>query len=375
VEIQSALTQTLYAQLLEEATAYSVAIFEQGLIGSPYINKAGGHQYVYWQVKLPDGNFKRTSLGRNSPETQVLVQQLLARRNSAEELTESLKASARAFVGSGGMVIDLSHFKVIESLARAGLFSKGVVLVGSHAFTSIGNTLGVRWGQSLKTTDMDFARPSGIALAIPDAGEHINVPAKVKEFDRTYFEVPQLNNKNPSTSLMSNKSKIKIDFLTVQRNGIDSKPHYFADLSIAAEPLKYMDYLLGGQSVMGLVVGSHAIPVNLPDPARFAVHKLVIAQERTLSFETKSAKDIRQATDVLEALIETDREHDIQQAIADLLAVPKALANVQKSMERMEGRAKEVLIGAIQNALLNGLAEAPNPEPSDPNIKSFDNEL
>ena len=29
MEIQSALTQTLYAQLLEEATAYSVAIFEQ----------------------------------------------------------------------------------------------------------------------------------------------------------------------------------------------------------------------------------------------------------------------------------------------------------------------------------------------------------
>ena len=348
MEIQSALTQMLYAQLQEEATAYSVAIFEQGLIGSPYINKAGGHEYVYWQVKLPDGTFKRTSLGRNAPETQALVKQLLTRKNTAEELTESLKTTARAFVGSGGMAIELSHFKVIESLARAGLFSKGVVLVGSHAFTAIGNMLGVRWGQSPKTTDMDFARPSGIALAIPDAGEHINVPAKVKEFDRTYFEVPQLNNKNPSTSLMSNKSKIKIDFLTVQRNSIDSTPHYFADLSIAAEPLKYMDYLLGGQSVMGLVVGSHAIPVNVPDPARFAVHKLVIAQERTLSFETKSAKDIKQATEVLEALIETDQEHDIQQAISDLLPMPKALANVQKSTERMDGRAKELLTGAIK---------------------------
>lgn len=369
MEIQSALTQTLYAQLQEEATSYSVAIFEQGLIGSPYINKAGGHEYVYWQVKLPDGTFKRTSLGRNAPETQLVVQQLLARRNTAEELTESLKATARAFVGSGGMCIELSHFRVIESLARAGLFSKGVVFVGSHAFTAIGNMLGVRWGQSLKTTDMDFARPSGIALAIPDAGEHINVPAKVKEFDRTYFEVPQLNNKQPSTSMMSNKSKIKIDFLTVQRNGIDSEPHYFADLAIAAEPLKYMDYLLGGQSAMGLVVGAHAIPVNVPDPARFAVHKLVIAQERTLSFETKSAKDIKQATEVLGALIETDRERDIRQAIADLSPMRKALANVQKSMERMEGRAKEVLTRAIQNALPSSLTEALSPEPSDPNIK------
>lgn len=353
MEVQSALTQTLYAQLQEEAAAYSFAIFEQGLIGSPYINKAGGHEYVYWQVKLPDGSFKRTSLGRNSAETQTLVQELLARRNTAEELTESLKATTRAFVGSGGMTIELSHFKVIENLARAGLFSKGVVLVGSHAFTAIGNMLGVQWGRNLKTTDMDFARPSGIALAIPDAGEHINIPAKVKEFDRTYFEVPQLNNKHPSTSMMSNKSKIKIDFLTVQRNGIDNKPYYFADLSIAAEPLKYMDYLLGGRSVTGLVVGAHAIPVNLPDPARFAVHKLVIAQERTLSFETKSAKDIKQATDVLDALIETDRIPDIQQSIADLLPHPKALIHIQTSMERMQGRAKETLVRAMHNALGN----------------------
>lgn len=348
MEIQSALTQTLYAQLLEEATAYSVAIFEQGIVGSPYLNRAGGHEYVYWQVKLPDGSFKRTSLGRNSQETQAIVEQLLARKKTAAELTESLKATTRAFVGSGGMAIELSHFKVIESLARAGLFSKGVVLVGSHAYTAIGNVLGVRWGQTLKTTDMDFARPSGIALAIPDAGEQINVPEKVKEFDRTYFEVPQLNNKNPSTSLMSNKSKIKIDFLTVQRNGIDNTPHWFADLSIAAEPLKYMDYLLGGLSVRGLVVGSHAIPVNLPDPGRFAIHKLMIAQERTLSFETKSTKDIKQATDVLEALIEADREADIQQAIAELIPMPKALANIGKSMERMEGRAREVLTRALQ---------------------------
>lgn len=347
MELQSALTQTLYAQLQEEATAYSVAIFEQGLIGSPYINRAGGHEYIYWQVKLPGGTFKRTSLGRNSPETRALVEQLLARRNTAEELTGSLKTTARAFVGSGGMAIELSHFRVIESLARAGLFSKGVVLVGSHAFTAIGNMLGVQWGRSLKTTDMDFARPSGIALAIPDAGERMNVPATAKAFDRTYFEAPQLNHKNPSPSMMSNKSKIKIDFLTVQQKGIANTPHYFADLSIAAEPLKYMDYLLGGQSVKGLVVGAHAIPVNLPDPARFAVHKLVIAQERPLSFKTKSAKDIRQATEVLEALIEIDRESDIQQAVADLFPLPKALANVPKSMERMEGRAEAVLTRAI----------------------------
>lgn len=150
--------------------------------------------------------------------------------------------------------------------------------------------------------------------------------------------------------MVSNKSKIKIDFLTVQRSGNDIKPHYFPDLSIAAEPLKYMDYLIGGSSVKGLVIGAHAIPVNLPDPARFALHKLVIAQERTLSFQVKSSKDIKQASEVLDALIETDRERDIHQAVTDLLPTPKALVKIDKSMKLMDGRVKERLSKAINSA-------------------------
>lgn len=165
-----------------------------------------------------------------------------------------------------------------------------------------------------------------------------------------------LNNKHPSTSLMSRKTKIKIDFLTVQKTGIDFAPHYFSDLAIAADPLRYMDYLLGGKSWQGLVIGAYAIPVNLPDPARFSIHKLVIAQERSLNFETKSAKDIRQASEVIEALVEIGRESDLQRALSDLLATgsKKPLENLEKSVARMNGTAKAVLLGEMQKALAQG---------------------
>lgn len=353
MELQNALTQTLYAQLQEEAAAYSVSIFEQGVFGSPYRNKSGGHDYIYWQIRRPDGSFKRKSLGRDCPETQSFVERLLDRKKTAIESIEALKTTTRAYIGSGGMGIESAHFRIMESLACGGLFSKGLVLVGSHAFAAIGNMLGVRWGGNLKTTDMDFARPSGIALAIPDSGESINVPASIKEFDPTFFEVPMLNNKHPSTSLMSRKTKIKIDFLTVQKTGIDFAPHYYSDLAIAADPLRYMDYLLGGKSCQGLVIGAYAIPVNLPDPARFSIHKLVIAQERSLNFETKSAKDIRQASEGIEALVEIGRESDLQRALSDLLATgsKKPLENLKKSVARMNGKAKAVLLGEMQKAL------------------------
>ena len=355
---QTTVTQMLYSQLQEEAAAYSVMLFEQGVAGSPYRNKSGKYDYIYWQVTRPDGTLHQFSLGRDTPETAALVESLLARKRTTEEAIDALKSTTGAFLASGGMAVESAHFKVIENLARAGLFSKGLALVGSHAFTSIGNMLGVRWGGNLKTSDMDFARPSGVALAIPDSGNVIDVPAIVKAGDASFFPIPELNHKHPSTSMMSSKTKVKIDFLTVQRNGADSAPHYFNDLSIAAAPLRFMDYLIGGESCRGLIVGTYPIPVNLPDPARFAIHKLVIAQERTFDLETKVAKDVRQATEVIEALIDLGREHELRRAVTDLIDLcgNKSVTNLRKSLEKMDGEPKQLVESAVQKCLLDGLS-------------------
>lgn len=358
---QTALTQMLYAQLQEEAAAYAVMLFEQGVAGSPYRNKSGKYAYIYWQVTRPDGSLHQFSLGRDTPETAALVESLLARKKTTEEAISALKSTTGAFLASGGMAVESAHFKVIENLARAGLFSKGLVLVGSHAFTSIGNLLGVRWGGNLKTSDMDFARASGVALAIPDSGSVIDVPETVKAVDSTFFPVPELNHRHPSTSMMSRKTKVKIDFLAAQKNGADNAPHFYQDLAIAATPLRYMDYLIGGESHHGLIVGTYPIPVNLPDPARFAIHKLVIAQERTFDHATKVVKDIRQASEVVEALLDLGRDHDLRKALTDLVEGygRKALINLRKSLEKMD----DALRHGIEKELDQCLVDGPNRSP------------
>ena len=350
--MQDALTQMLYSQLQEEASAYTVMIFDQAVVGSAYTHKAGGHEYIYWQIKRPDGSLWRTSLGRETPELRAKIDGLLQKKRTAEEAIDSLKIATKAYVASGGTAIESAHFKVLETLARAGLFNKGVVLVGSHAFAAIGNMLGVQWGSSLKTTDMDFARQTGISLAIPDSGETINVPQAIKESDPTFFEIPKLNSRQPSTSMMSRKTRIKIDFLTTQQNGIDSTPRYYEDLSIAAAPLRYMNYLANSESHRGLIIGAYPIPVNLPDPARFAIHKLVIAQERTLEKETKSAKDIRQASELIQALDELGKELDLRQAISDLITIcgDSAVRNLKASFARMDENPRSVLQSQFDKA-------------------------
>jgi hypothetical protein len=274
--LQSPVTQTLYAQLQEEASVFHAIIFEQGIAGSAYLNHANGHAYWYWQVTEPDGKLRRLSLGRDTPKpgsgrAPESAQGRPARRLRAQSAT-------RAFVASGGMSMEAAHFRVMEHLARAGLFRKGLVLVGSHAFTALGNLLGLRWGSQLKTSDMDFARALGISLALPGNAEPLDAgrrPGTRPElFRRAAARQPAALNRHHQPQ--------------------DAHQARFPDHHAAKEtdspaiprprhrrhPLRYMDYLLGGDNRRGLVVGSYAFPINLPDPARFAIHKLVIAQAR-----------------------------------------------------------------------------------------------
>lgn len=335
---QSPVTQTLYAQLLEEASVFNAVIFEQGIAGSPYLNHANGYAYWYWQVTGPDGKLKRLSLGRDTPETQALVERLKTRKADASEAISALRSTTRAFVASGGMSMESAHFRVMEHLAQAGLFRKGLVLVGSHAFTALGNLLGLRWGSQLKTSDMDFARAQGISLALPGNAEPIDVLATAKELDPTFFAVPQLDHRQPSTAIISRKTRIKLDFLTTHGAAENESPHYFSDLGIAATPLRYMDYLLGGLNRRGLVIGTYAFPINLPDPARFAIHKLVIAQLRRGEGDAKMQKDIRQADELLAGMIEVGLAHEIEEALGALPAAgyPNALQLIQRSLAQTQ---------------------------------------
>jgi hypothetical protein len=53
----------------------------------------------------------------------------------------------------------------------------------------------------------------------------------------------------------------------------------------------------------------HIALVNVPDPIRFAIHKLLISQIRPMAFRAKAAKDIEQASTILDVC--TDQSPDL----------------------------------------------------------------
>jgi hypothetical protein len=67
--------------------------------------------------------------------------------------------------------------------------------------------------------------------------------------------------------------------------------------------MRYMDYLLEN-TIQAAAIHRTLSLVRVPDPARYGLHKFLVAEERPVIEETKAAKDAAQAEEVLGLLFE-----------------------------------------------------------------------
>jgi hypothetical protein len=299
-------TQTLYAQLAEATAAYEVELvggFAQGLPIERQVRKG---RYLYWQLRDVGGRLRQVYLGsRRDPAAVALRDALVGYSMRRRPILEDLQRLSAAYVASGGARHLGNHFPIVDALARAGLFRAGAVLVGSHAFVSIGAALGCSWSaDTIATADVDICRDEFVTLACETLGP-VDVPGVLKAVDPTFFLVPELDLKAPSTSMMSRARGVKVDLLTTAKTPRDVRPRSVAPFGLAAQPLRYMDYLVRDDVQHGLFIGPHALMVNIPHAGRFALHKLAVATRRTEGPSSiKAEKDRRQAEALLHSLAE-----------------------------------------------------------------------
>jgi hypothetical protein len=337
MDLQPPHVTTLYAQLQELAFAELTRAFTPAGTGRATRRTIKGRAYWYWSGRSGAANPRSTYLGPDDAPTRALVERLSEMREQARGALQALEGVCRAFVAAGGMAHQPAHAKVFEHLSAVGLFRKGVFVVGSHAFVAIGNMLGVRWASpAVATLDLDFARADSVTLAVPVQRDlQLDVPEELQKLDKTYAPVPGMDPREPSTSMLSRRSLVKIDFLTVLR-GRRRAPRFFEDLNIAAQPLRFLDYLLGGDPARGLLVGRRAIPVPLPDPARFAFHKLIVSADRPAAFAIKARKDLLQAAELLRAL-EDVAPGGLASARDAIASIPGATTRYSKALRALEG--------------------------------------
>ena len=80
-------------------------------------------------------------------------------------------------------------------------------------------------------------------------------------------------------------------------------PVSILQFSVNALPLRHLDFIMEN-TVDALVLYGAAIPVKVPDPARFALHKLAVSQLRPSTKPEKKRKDLLQASALIEYQIE-----------------------------------------------------------------------
>ena len=309
--------QTLYAELLEQLSILEARRSIGHLSGSFTTKTVKGVRYYYFQHSEPGGKKRQLYIGRKD---NVLDRVVARYRRERERLAEDTVAIERlcTLLRAGGIIkTDTASARVLQALSDSGLFHLGGVLVGTHAFVLIGNLLGVSWaGASLRTQEIDIAAESTVSITLPRLKG--GIPGNLEGLEMGFLPVPQLDPKKPSTSFKVRGKGLRVDLLTPLRGQRATGPVTIPRLEAAAQPLPFLDFLIENP-VRGAVVNGGGVLVSVPEPARFAFHKLILAGERDTATHSKREKDLRQATQVLSFLLE-ERPGDLRITWDDIRA-------------------------------------------------------
>ncbi|MBN1142507.1 MAG: nucleotidyltransferase domain-containing protein [Deltaproteobacteria bacterium] len=305
-------TQTLYAELVDQLVLWETQRSIGSLSGGFVSKEVKGKKYYYFQHFLPGGERTQTYVGQAGPEMDSLVEKYKKERPDFIADQENIQQLCAQLRAGGAITASHAHVRVLQALADAGVFRIGGVLVGTQAFAAMGNILGERWeSRGIETQDVDIAWELGLALAVPELPE-ADVPKTLEQLKMGFFPVPPLDPRNPSTSFKVRKSALRVDILTPMGKIQSDRPIYLPRLRTAGQALKYLDYLIETPSQAALI-NSTGVLVNIPDPARFAFHKLVVSQERPVVEQVKKHKDLKQAALLFAVLLEK-RPGDIHAA-------------------------------------------------------------
>ena len=302
--------QTIYAELLEQLAVHEAHRTIGHLPGGFVTKSLKDHEYYYYQYLEPGGSKRQVYIGRKDDALDAVVRRYEREREGIAEDQASIQRLCALLRAGGAMTTDAPSARVIRGLADVGVFRLGGVLVGTHAFVVLGNVLGVRWtGTGLRTQDVDVAAERRMSIAVP--GEGADIPGALASLEMGFLPVPGLDPTSPTTSFKVRGQGLRVDLLTPVRVA-QQRPIKLHRFSAAAQPLRFLDYVMEG-ALSAAVVNGGGISVAVPDPARFALHKLVVAGERPAIMHVKREKDLWQASQLLQILAD-ERPGDLMLA-------------------------------------------------------------
>jgi hypothetical protein len=267
----------------------------------------------YWYFDIADGKRGRTRRYVGPADDPDIAERVAAHKSDKDDL-RARRRIVSSLTREGGMIAaDVMTGDFVEALAAGGLFRLRGVLIGTVAFQTYSRLLGIRLPMAaILTGDADIAQDYAVSCEVGDSLPPIL--DLLQGIDPSFRAVPHRSGAAASSAFQT-RSGYRVEFLTPNRGTDDylDQPAEMPTLGGAsAAPLRFLDFLIR-DPVRTMLLHKSGVPVTVPDPSRFAVHKLIVASRRHADGQSavKRAKDIRQAALLFEALLQTRRASDL----------------------------------------------------------------
>ncbi len=165
---------------------------------------------------------------------------------------------------------------------------------------------------AILTGDADIAQDYAISREVEDSLPPI--VELLQGVDVSFRPVPHRSG-SAASSAFQNADGCQVEFLTSNRGSddyIDQPAKMPALGGASADPIRFLDFLIR-EPVRTMLLHRSGVSVVVPDPSRYAVHKLIVASRRHTDGQglAKREKDVRQTALLFEALQQTRRSADL----------------------------------------------------------------
>ena len=281
---------TLFADLAQRVATAPAA-------GSPYRRPRDGIDSLYAKLTMGAGRVDRY-LGRAGDEEAEARAEAL-RRGAA--LAKGRRETVALLRQAGVAGPDRRLGLLLDALAQAGLFEAGAVLVGTAAYGTYEPLVGARLpAPSLMTGDADLAT-ARLDIRSDPPEDMLTI---LRRADPSFEPVLQLDMRKPASRFQARDGYL-FDLIAPVRRLADANPVPLPALRAGAAPLQHIDWLLD-RAVSHVALWGAGVPIRVPRPTRYAIHKLIVAQKRHDTAGPKRAKDLAQAADLIAALKRSD---------------------------------------------------------------------
>jgi len=285
--------QTSYAELLDQLRYTQTASLGPNLQYRLKTVKGRGYWYARSPVG-PDGARRERYLGPDKPELRAVIENDKAIAGGVD----GRRRIVRSLIAAGLTEPDPITGDVLKALADAGVFRLRGVVVGTVAFQMFGGGLGaILPGAAMRTGDLDIAQDFGISVSVDDVIDR-SMDELLRGVHTAFRSLPSLDDPFVAKAY-GLPSGYRVEFLTTNR-GAERGSSRLGPLRSGAAPLRFLDFLLRDAIDAAALYGDGVL-VRVPQPARFAIHKLMIARRRRPG-TGKSAKDTLQAEGLIEVL-------------------------------------------------------------------------